>query len=80
MMQRIAVYLAQDIPIEEIAELLNYPLDALASLVDTPMMLRAVQQLKDAGEMGVDTFMESTSTLTFEWSDPQDDDPDEECD
>jgi hypothetical protein len=75
-MQRIASYLAQDLELDEIADLIDYPLDALESIATTPMMNRLVAELKLSGLIGVDTFMETSQNLTMDWSsDDEEGDP-----
>lgn len=65
MIRRIAILLAQDYSLEEIAEETGYDLKSLARLATSDMMLLAVGRLRVEGNMGVDHFFEATHTLEF---------------
>ena len=63
MMRQIAVLLAQDYSLEDIAEEIGYPLPDLKRLATSDMMILAVGRLKSRGEIGVDKFMEASLNM-----------------
>lgn len=64
-MRQIAVLLAQDYSLEEIAEELDYDLPSLRRLANSDMMLLAVGRLKVEGAIGVDHFIEMSQNMEF---------------
>lgn len=64
-MKRIAVYLAQDMSINDIADELGYTYETVKRLASSPLMKAAVERLVTEGALGVDFFIEATTHLDF---------------
>ena len=72
-MRQIAILLAQDYSLPDIAEELDYDLPSLKRLASSDMMILAVGRLKGQGAIGVDKFMEESLNMEFT-DDPADED------
>lgn len=76
MMRQIAILLAQDYSLRDIADELDYDLPSLRRLASSDMMILAVGRLKGQGAIGVDKLMEESLTMEFT-DDPADEDPED---
>ena len=64
-MRQIAILLAQDYSLDDIAEELDYDLPSLKRLASSDMMILAVGKLKGQGAIGADKFMEESLNMEF---------------
>ena len=76
MMRQIAILLAQDYSLRDIADELDYNLPSLRRLASSDMMILAVGKLKGQGAIGVDKFIETSLNMELT-DDPADPDPED---